>query len=87
MAAVRLKVLYNDGREITTAVPLLAQVMTERHYHGMPDTMRVELSSYLAWAALRIGGQETADFEDWLGLVADIDETGETSPEQDAADG
>ena len=74
--AIRLKVTYNDGREVSVLASPRAQVMTERAYSGMSETKSIELSCYLAWAALHTAGKEAADFEAWLDAIADVAEDG-----------
>lgn len=74
MAAVKLKVVYNDGRTVEVLASPRAQVMTERHFGGFADASKVDASYYLAWSSLNKAGQEPADYESWLDLITDVDE-------------
>lgn len=74
MAAVKLRITYADGRKIEILASPRAQVMTERHFGGFADTTKVDASYYLAWASLNKSGQEPAEYESWLDLVAEVDE-------------
>jgi hypothetical protein len=82
--ATKLKITYADGREVKILASPKAQVMTERRYEGLNDESRmVETSYYLAWQSLFWAGQESADFEAWLDLVADVEEI---KPQKGATD-
>lgn len=72
--AIKLKVVYVDGREITLIASPRAQVETERHFKGLDENQRIEGSFYMAWAALKWAGKEAADFEAWLDLVIEAEE-------------
>ena len=74
MAAVRLKVVYLDGREVEVTATPRAQVLAEQALSGFKDERRVYASYYLAWVALNNSGKEPADFETWLDLIADAEE-------------
>lgn len=72
--AARLKVTYADGRgEVVIASPR-AQVETERHFTGLSETRQVETAFYLAWASLKWARRESAEFEEWLDQVTDVEE-------------
>lgn len=73
MAATRLKVTYQDGRVVEVLVSPRAQVDTERKFPGLDKANDVEISFYLAWRSLNAAGMEPADFEAWLGLIADVE--------------
>lgn len=79
--ATKLKVTYSDGRKVDIIASPRAQVMTERNFGGITDERKVEASYYLAWASLNKAGQEPADFESWLDLVADIEEVEAKAPD------
>jgi len=72
--AVKLKVTYADGREVTVLASPRAQVMAEQHFSGTPDAKRIEQSYYLAWASLSRSGQEPSDFDTFLDAITDVDE-------------
>lgn len=81
MAAKKVKVSYNDGREVEVKVTPRAQVETERHIGG--DWSRMALLSvyHMAWGALRKEDPETPDFETWLDQVDDVEEIEAQKPD------
>jgi hypothetical protein len=83
MAAIKLKVTYVDGREVTVLASPRAQVETERHFKGIDDAQRVEASFYLAWASLHYAGKEPAAYEAWLDLVTGAEEVEAAEDETD----
>jgi hypothetical protein len=73
--ATKLKVTYNDGREVTVIASPRAQVMTEQHFKaGIGDANRVQAGFFLAWASLNRAGKEPAEFDAWLDLISDVDD-------------
>jgi hypothetical protein len=81
MAAVKLKVAYADGRKCEIIASPRAQVMTERYFGGVTAERAVEAAYYLAWASLNKAGQEPADFETWLDLVEEVEESAAKDPD------
>jgi hypothetical protein len=79
--AVKLKVTYLDGREVTVLASPRAQVMAEQHFSGTPDAKRIEQTYYLAWASLNRSGQEPADFDTFLDAITDVDEVENEPPD------
>lgn len=70
-----MTVKYLDGRTVDVVATARAQVETERHYSGYSKANTVEFSYYLAWFTLHKADKESADFESWLDLIEDVDET------------
>ena len=86
MAVIKMKVTYNDGREVEVIASPRAQVMTEERV-GEADHRWLLRHYYLAWASLHKAGKEPADFETFLDLIADaeaIDKADEPDPTQPA---
>lgn len=73
MPARQVKVTYNDGRIETVLATPRAQVMAEQHTSW--STNPILATYYMAWAALHKAGREAADFETWLDLIEDAEET------------
>lgn len=73
MAVVKMKVTYNDGREVEVIASPRAQVMTEEYLGGWSNERRIVGDYYLAWASLNKAGKETADFETFLDQIADTE--------------
>lgn len=84
--AIKLKVTYVDGREVTILASPRAQVETERHFKGVDVKQRIEGGFYLAWASLKYAGKESAEFDAWLDLVADAEEDEVTEEDEQAQD-
>jgi hypothetical protein len=86
--ATKLKVIYNDGREMKILASPRAQVETERHFRGqgIAQINRVEAGFHLAWASLHYAGKESADFETWLDTVADAEEIELEEADEQATD-
>ncbi len=84
--AIKLKVTYVDGREVTVLASPRAQVETERHFKGVDEKQRIEGSFYLAWASLKYAGKEAADFDAWLDLVVEAEEDVPTEEDEQAQD-
>lgn len=83
--AVKLKVVYIDGREEVVVASPRAQVMTEKYLGGYGETRQVEGGYYLAWASLNKAGKESADYETWLDQIADVEEVAkEVTPTEPA---
>jgi hypothetical protein len=74
MAAKKIKVIYNDGREIEVKVPPRAQVMTEEFVGGFKSERAVLATYYLGWASLNRAGKESLDFETWLDNIDDVED-------------
>lgn len=72
--AVKLKVTYNDGREVEVIASPRAQVMTEQYLGGYVDERKVQGGYYLAWASLSKAGKEPAEYEAWLDQISDVEE-------------
>lgn len=72
MAVIKMKVTYNDGREVEVIASPRAQVMTEERTAGADDRWLLR-HYYLAWASLHKAGKEPADFETFLDLIADAE--------------
>jgi hypothetical protein len=93
--AVKLKVMYLDGREVVAVASPRAQVMTEEKFQGITDAYAVRSSYYLAWASLHKSGAEPADYETWLDSIAEVepvesqqpDPTTGTAPSPDGSSG
>ena len=84
--AIKMKVVYVDGREITLLASPRAQVETERHFKGVDNNNRIEGSLYIAWASLKYAGKETADFDAWLDLVIEAEEVEADEADEQAQD-
>jgi hypothetical protein len=74
LVATKLKITYNDGREVQVIASPRAQVETERHFGGFNEAREIEASFYLAWASLRWAGKEPAEFDAWLDLIGDVEQ-------------
>jgi len=74
MAAKKVKVTYQDGREEVVKVLPRAQVMTEQHFSGFKSENALSATFHLGWAALQVAGKETIDFETWLNRVEDVED-------------
>lgn len=72
--AVKLKVVYLDGREVVAVASPRAQVMTEEKFQGIHDASSVRAGYYLAWASLHKAGQEPADYESWLDSIIEVEQ-------------
>jgi hypothetical protein len=77
--AVKLKVIYADGREVVAVATPRAQVMTEQ-FIGFADEHKVQAGYYLAWASLNRAGKEAADYETWLDTIAEVEEVSSEEP-------
>ena len=84
--AIKLKVVYVDGREIKILASPRAQVETERHFKGVDAKQRIEGSFYLAWASLKYAGKESAEFDAWLDLVIEAEEDEASEADEQAED-
>jgi hypothetical protein len=74
MAAKKVKVTYQDGREEVVKVLPRAQVMTEQYFSGFKSENGVALTYHLGWAALVVLKKETLDYETWLDRVEDVED-------------
>lgn len=88
MAQMKLKVTYVDGRETEIVVSPKAQVETERHFKStdQASAQRIESHYFMAWAALHYAGQEPADFDAFLGTIADVEESEQTVEDEAGSD-
>lgn len=85
MAAKKVKVIYNDGREVEVKVPPRAQVMTEEYVGGFKSERAILATYYLGWASLNKAGKESLDFETWLDQIDDVEDVeGEVFPTEPA---
>jgi hypothetical protein len=82
MPVIKMKVTYNDGREVEVIASPRAQVMTEEYLGGWSNERRIVGDYYLAWCSLNKAGKETHDFETFLDQIADA-ETVETKKADD----
>jgi hypothetical protein len=80
MAVIKMKVTYNDGREVVVIASPRAQVMTEERLAGASDRWILG-QYYLAWASLNKAGKESADFETFLDQVADAETVEAAEPD------
>lgn len=77
MAVLKVNVTYDDGKELEVKVTPAVQVAFEREY-GMglakaSQDMRNEYMYFLAWKALQLTGNETSDFDTFVGTIEDVD--------------
>jgi hypothetical protein len=89
MAAKKVKVTYQDGREETVKVLPRAQVMTEEYLKGFKVENAIAGTYYLGWAALHVAGKEPLDYETWLNKIDDVEDVEELvdpTPEDQSAD-
>jgi hypothetical protein len=80
MAKIKMKVTYNDGREVEFLASPRAQVMTEERVAGS-EGRSILAHYYLAWASLFKAGKEPADFETWLDLIAEAEQVDDEEPD------
>lgn len=74
MAAKKVKVTYQDGREEIVKVLPRAQVMTEQHFSGIKSENLLAVTFHLGWSALVVLKKETNDYETWLDRVEDVED-------------
>lgn len=89
MAAKKVKVTYQDGREEIVKVPPRAQVMAEEHFGGFKSENMIAATFYLGWAGLNVAGKETLDYETWLNRIDDVEDVEEPvdpTPEDQSGD-
>ncbi len=86
--ATKLKVTYDDGRELVVLASPRAQVETERHFRGqgIVEINQVEAGYYLAWASLHFAGKEADEFEAWLNHIDDVDDVTKTVQDEISGD-
>lgn len=87
MAAVRMKIVYMDGREETVKLTPRAQTEAEERFHGISDNTEhaVRASYWMAWRSLYQAGREKDDYEKWLDKIEDA-EVVETAEDNKALD-
>jgi hypothetical protein len=78
MASRWLEVFYVNGRDpVKVRIGPKAEVMFERHFGISMSQAGKDISAehlyYLAWASLRVAGQEGADFESFLDTLEDVE--------------
>jgi hypothetical protein len=89
MAAKKVKVTYQDGREEIVKVYPRAQVMTEEYFKGFKQENGIAATFHLGWAALHVAGKELLDYETWLNKVDDVEDFEEAvdpTPEDQSGD-
>jgi hypothetical protein len=89
MAAKKVRVTYQDGREEVVKVLPRAQVMTEEYFKGFKAENALSATFHLGWAALHLAGKEPLDFETWLNRVEDVEDFEEPvdpTPEDQSGD-
>lgn len=89
MAAKKVKVTYQDGREEIVKILPRVQVMTEEHLKGFTSENVYAATFYLGWAGLHVAGKETLDYETWLNRIEDVedyDEPVDPTPEVQSGD-
>jgi hypothetical protein len=88
MALLKMKVTYADEREVTVVVTPKAQVEVEDFFKGTEGAQSHRIKSHyrLAWASLHHSGREPADFDTFLGLIADVEEIDPTVEDEKATD-
>ena len=89
MAAKKVKVTYQDGREETVKVLPRAQVMAEEYLKGFKSENVMAGTFYLGWAALHVAGKEGLDYETWLNKIDDVEDVEEPvdpTPEDQSVD-
>lgn len=80
MAAKKVKVTYNDGREEIVKVTPRANVMTEEYCNGFKQERGILATYYLGWASLSKAGKESLDFETWLDRIDDVEDVEDEEP-------
>jgi len=74
MAAPKVKVIYNDGREVVVKVTPRAQFRTEERFGGMSTQVVRRASLYASWCSMNQAGMEKDDFETWLEKIDDVED-------------
>jgi hypothetical protein len=74
MAAKKVTVTYQDGREEVVKVLPRAIVMAEQHFSGYKTENANQTGFYLAWASLIVEKKESVDYENWLDRVEDVED-------------
>lgn len=84
--AAKLKVTYNDGKEVEVIATPRAQVMTERFLQGFKETSMVEAGYRLAFESLasRKLIDSALGYEEWLDSIADVEQVEEVQPDPTA---
>lgn len=86
MAIPKFKVTYADGREVEILGTPRAQLTAEEALGGFVEGNVVKATHYIAWAALHKAGREPAGFDEWVDLIADLEEMVATDAEDATAD-
>lgn len=88
MALLKMKVTYADEREVTVVVSPKAQVEVEDFFKGTEGAQSYRIKSHyrLAWSSLHYAGMESADFDTFLGMVADVEEIEPTVEDEKSTD-
>ena len=84
MAAKKVKVTYQDGREEIVKVLPRAQYLK-----GFKSENVMAGTFYLGWAALHVAGKEGLDYETWLNKIDDVEDVEEPvdpTPEAQSVD-
>lgn len=90
--AMKVKITYSNGRVVESAVSPKAEVEFERKFgvsvRAAGADMHQEYYYYLAWAGLHFAGKEAADFDAFLGMIADVENVkdGEAGLPEDPTD-
>lgn len=87
MALLKMKVTYADEREVTVVVTPKAQVEVEDFFKGTEGAQAHRIKSHyrLAWASLH-PVREPADFDTFLGMIADVEEIDATVEDEKSTD-
>lgn len=89
MAAKKLKITYQDGREEIVKVLPRAQVMAEEHLKGFTMENLWATTYRLGWSALNTLRKTDLDYETWLNTIEDVEdyeEPTDPTPEAQSAD-
>ena len=73
--AYKITLTYLDGTVKEVLPSPRARIETERHFQGLGAHNSQEATFYIAWAHLKKTGEVTQEFDQWIDLLADIDET------------
>lgn len=84
MAVPKLKVTYLDGTVKTALVGPKQQVALERQFGiSVDEAKNAEHLYFLAYIGLSQKGEETRQFDDFLDVIAEVDEIEEDTDELD----
>lgn len=84
--ALRMRVVYTDGRVEEVICSPRAQVMTEEYCKGISAANRLRASYYMAWVALNRAGRYAGDFDTFLDAIDSADEIDDEEVKQADAD-